>query len=343
MVTAETKFFLFGMGNRTKIIYKKGALYDALNGNIIKSWETYKSEIYPEKYAVLLHCPHGIVEITEDCRGVAVSENGRKDYITEDEINLPDFSDKKHSALLRILHHEILFNILEGKPLPNLFVYSKPWYRDAAMMCMCLEKTGNLRLVKKWIKSLRQPYDKNNAGHCEPDNLGQALYMISLISDRNHPLVQTLLEEAEKVRKHDYITGLTDFGEHPVYQTKWLKYGLAHLRMEDNWKIPVISDSYSQLFWMDYKDEHADCERFSKESIELYPYLGWAQAHFYDTGFGEDTPLSVSPLTWECQASQANYEGIRKLSAMYADAKYCSPHTWHSAEAFLYLYEDIII
>jgi len=176
MITAENEFYLFRMGNRTKLIYKQGALYEALNGNIIKSWETYKSEIRPDRYTVLLHCPHGIVEITED-----------------------------------------------------------------------------------------------------------------------------------------------------------------------NWKIPVISDSYSQLFWMDYKDEHIDCERFSKESIELYPYLGWAQAHFYDMGFGEDTSFSKSPLTWECQASQANYEGIRKLSTIYADAKYCSPHTWHSAETFLYLYEDIII
>jgi hypothetical protein len=39
------------------------------------------------------------------------------------------------------------------------------------MMCMRLERTGNLGLVKDWILTLREPFDCNNAGVCEPDNL----------------------------------------------------------------------------------------------------------------------------------------------------------------------------
>ena len=70
---------------------------------------------------------------------------------------------------MRVLRHEILINIVNGKPVPNLFVYPKPWYRDAATMCMCLKKTGNLHLVEDWILGLKEPFDRNNDGDCEPD------------------------------------------------------------------------------------------------------------------------------------------------------------------------------
>lgn len=341
MITAGTEFYLLGMGNRRKMYYKSGQLIDAISGEVIRSWDVQNAEFFPDRYCVLLHCVHGQVELIEDECGVAIYEGGIKEYITTGELSLPHFEGHKDAVTLRILHQEILFNILDGKPLPNLFVYQKPWYRDAAMVCMCLIKTGNMHLVKDWILSLCKPYDNNNAGVSEPDNIGQALYMISLVSDLCHPLVPVLLDEAKKCSKDDYIIGLSDFSEHPVYQTKWLKYGLAHLGLEDNWRIPDISDSYSQIFWMDYKDKHAPCEKFDQRCVDLYPYLGWAQAHFYGTGLGDDTPLNRNaPLTWECEASEAEYGGIRSLSKIYADRKYSAPHTWHAAEAFLYLYED---
>ncbi|MCK4853585.1 MAG: hypothetical protein KAT31_04975, partial [Bacteroidales bacterium] len=35
----ECRFFLFGMGNRTKLIYKNGILRNALTGEILKEWQ----------------------------------------------------------------------------------------------------------------------------------------------------------------------------------------------------------------------------------------------------------------------------------------------------------------
>ncbi|UZT06026.1 hypothetical protein ONV75_15695 [Clostridium sp. LQ25] len=51
---------------------------------------------------------------------------------------------------------------------------------------------GTLSLVLMYYvgyKIMKAPYDMQNAGVKEADNLDQALYMISLVSDKNHPLV----------------------------------------------------------------------------------------------------------------------------------------------------------
>lgn len=85
-------------------------------------------------------------------------------------------------------------------------------------------------MIHDWILALREVYDRNNAGEEEADNLGQALYFISLVSDKSHPLAGKVLAElprweaAEGGAKH--IKGRSDFAAHPVYQTKWLKFGL---------------------------------------------------------------------------------------------------------------------
>jgi len=65
----------------------------------------------------------------------------------------------------------VLVNIVPAGPVPNLFVYRKPRCRDAAMVCMVLQRTGNLHLVADWIASLRRPFDLNNARNREPDSL----------------------------------------------------------------------------------------------------------------------------------------------------------------------------
>jgi hypothetical protein len=45
------------------------------------------------------------------------------------------------------------------------------------------------------------------------------------------------------------------------------------------------------------------------------------------------------PLTWEAKASQADYRGMGLIDQAYVDANFGTPHTWHAAEAFLYLFE----
>jgi len=58
---------------------------------------------------------------------------------------------------------------------------------------------------------------------------------------------------------------------------------------------------------------------------------------------GETPPLELCgegyPLSWEASASQADYEGMRAVSAEYVARRICAPHTWHAAEMFLYLME----
>jgi len=199
-----------------------------------------------------------------------------------------------------------------------------------------LQKTDNLHLIKPWILKLNEPFDHNNAGNREPDNLGQVLYLISLTADSSHPLVDKVLRTIPQFQKGKHLVGSTDFSEHPVYQTKWLKFGLRALGLEDPYEIPAVFDSYSALFWMDFKTAHVQGPAFSKKAMTNYPYLAWAQAHFH---FGPP-PMSLQeqyPLTWEAHASQANYAGMRLVSKEYTDRKICVPHSWHAAEMFLFL------
>ena len=161
------------------------------------------------------------------------------------------------------------------------------------------------------------------------------LYLVSLVADAKHPVVATVLKEAETFRKDTYIIGKSDFADHPVYQTKWLKYGLRALGLPDPWIIPKVEDSYSALFWMDYRDEHVGTKGF--DSLP-YPYLAGASDHFYNKK-PVKLPAIGFPLTWEAAASEADYTGMKLVAPVYAARRISAPHTWHAAEMFLYLYE----
>jgi hypothetical protein len=331
---------LFGVGDRRKLLYRDGALRDALTGEVIRSWRVLGERILPAQYRVEVETQdRQHVAVFEDEAGLWLEEQGDRVPLARGTVSLPSFEGNRHGSSLRVLHHEMLTNIVRGGPLPNLFVYRRPWYRDAAMVCMCLQKTGNLSLVTGWISGLREPFDGNNAGDCEPDNLGESLYLISLVSDASHLLVPETLRRAADMTRDRHLVGRTDGGEHPVYQTKWLKFGLRSLGLDDPYAVPEVFDSYSSLFWMDYRDEHVAGPRFSDRAGERFPYLAWAEAHFY----GDPPPLHLCghgyPLSWETNASEADYAGMRPIAEEYVAARTCAPHTWHAAEMFLYLLE----
>jgi hypothetical protein len=119
-----------------------------------------------------------------------------------------------------------------------------------------------------------------------------------------------------------------------VYQTKWLKYGLRALGLPDPYTIPDMTDSYSALFWMDYKDSYVAGS--DSRSAESYPYLDWGADHYHGT---KRSPISNRdyPLTWELEASQAAYDELERLHPVYVEKQLAAPHTWHAAEVFLYL------
>jgi hypothetical protein len=327
-------FYLFGMGPRRKLIYQDGMLRDARSGEILRRWDVVREIILPAEYTVLLETHSGAtVQIFENEEGTWLSEGGDPAALSRSTLRLPDFAGVRHAPILRVLHQEMLVNLVEEGPVPNFLVYRKPWYRDAAMMAMALQRTGNLDLLRGWIESLEEPYDRNNAGETEADNLGQALYLLSLAGGSSHPLVPVLLEEMERFRDGKFLRGRSDFAEHPVYQTQWAKFGLQVLGLPDALEAPLLPDSYSALFWWDYQDRHVEGARFHELD---YPYLDWAEAHFYGE-HGGPTGDRDYPLSWEANASQADYAGMGILSPLYVEQKLCAPHTWHAAEMFLYL------
>ncbi len=334
MILPETEdFFIFGMGNRRKLLFFRNRLTDIFSGEILHVFPGQPVKIVPEEYLVQV----GEQEIRENEEGIFLKTGSEEKALDSGSLKIPEFEGNRQRAALKILFHEIAVNIVDGKPLPNLFVYRKPWYRDAAMMCMVLEKTGNIDLVRDWICSLDEMYDRNNAGNCEPDNLGQALYMISLVSDRKHPLVEKIVEEAEKRSRDRYIAGITDGEFHPVYQTKWLKLGLQSLGIPDPYLVPDVSDTYASLFWMDGHRERECRDDFSWEG-EDYPYLQVARAHTC----GRKCPVLTArfPMTWEKNASEADYRGNLPYFKNYYEEKLCAPHTWHASELFLWLMEE---
>lgn len=343
----DVSFFLFGMGNRTKLLYNFGALTNIQTGDTLYSWKLKKQQIVPPLYSVFLtNSNNEKIVISEDEQGVWIEINGNKQLIpgTESPIVLPDFKGSKYASVLRVLHHEILINIVDSKPLPNFMVYGNPWRRDGAMMAFCLEKTKNVELIKDWALSLTDPYDRNNAGETECDNLGQTLYLLSLFGDSTHPLVKNIRIEASRFEVRDsnglYLKGRSDFHEAPVYQTKWMKFGLKKLGMADPYQIPAINDNYSALFWWDYTDSYLQgtLDAYDQWKDDKYPYIGWAADHFHKL---KRNPISNRdyPLTWETDASQADYNGMQIIDPMLTKMRISLPHTWHAAEIFLYIFD----
>lgn len=336
-------FYLFGMGNREKLIYKNGTLFNAMTGKVLFRWDIEEEIIAPQIYTVAIKTKDkNYIFITEDTIGICIKHNSEIKYLSKNPVSLPTFEHYKYQSILRVLHQELLINLVGGKPLPNYFVYNKPWYRDSAMMAMVFKKTGNLALIKDWILDLRDPYDQNN-GVKEPDNLGQALYLVSLVSDQSHPLVPIIQKELlnrEKISwfsNKKWIEGYSDHSLHPVYQTKWVKFGLKSLGLRDDYSIPQVKDTYAALFWWDYKSLDAKSQPILKE--DNYPYLQWASNHYTRKKQGLISNQDY-PLTWEAKASAANYKGIAVISSEYVKNSLAAPHTWHAAEVFLMLLEE---
>jgi hypothetical protein len=339
----ETQFFLFGMGQRAKLLYKADSLVNATTGKLLRQWPVKTVTIVPPAYCVSLTTASGSsVRILEDEQAVWIEEKGARRAVdgTEHPVRLPDFKEYRYPQVLRVLHQELLVNIIDGKPVPNFFVYPKPWYRDGAMMAMCYKATDNLNLIRDWVLGLTEPYDRNNSGETEADNLGQALYLVSLVADKNHPLVAKVLKEMPRFEVDapggKYLKGRSDFAFHSAYQTKWAKYGLRALGLPDAYVVPRIEDSYSALFWMDYRETYVKSQDAGSLS---YPYLNWACDHFHNL---KRSPISNRdyPLTWEKNASAANYSGMTIISEEYRQQRLAAPHTWHAAEVFLYLLEQ---
>ena len=208
------------------------------------------------------------------------------------------------------------------------------------MICEALRQTGNLGLVKDWILALPDPYDYAT-GQREADNLGQALFLLSLVANKEHPLVAKIVLAADMLRKFDYIEGRTEGGEHPVYQTKWLKFGLKRMGLEDPYKFPLAFDSYSSVFWMDFRDIPNNGPPFTEATKEMAPHLAWAEAHFHGWDPPMPLPTKSYPLTWEVLGpDQPDPQGMSIIGKELVDRRIITPHARHAAEMLLYLLDS---
>ena len=193
----NSDFFSFGMGDRKKMIYKKGKLIDLKTKQVIRSFDFTHEMIIPNMYTVLLLDQAGrITRIYEDETGVHI-EKGRMAKIWEDwnnynqweddrlnnretklveniasetittsknKINLPNFEDSKVGRILKVLHQEVLVNIDHGKPRTTLMARTNEsgLYREGMMAAMVLEKTNNTWLFEDWMKQISSIYDCRN-------------------------------------------------------------------------------------------------------------------------------------------------------------------------------------
>ena len=343
-VAPERPFLAFGLGDRPKFVFQGGALRRVSDGAVVHAW-AHGGEAAPDPAGgrVLLG---GEPVVWEDADGLFWRDGGATACAAESAHRpaLPDFADSPWAGTLRALHREILVNVVDGLPVPNFWVYRRPWRRDGAMMAMVLAATGNLGLLERWVASLDDPFDRNNAGNEEPDNLGQTLYLLGVLGLRDHPLVaRTAAEARRRLGPDGALAGPTDGRRHAVYGACWLRLGLEACGLDASWvPVPDEPDDYGPLFWMrrDWVPSRAAATPVGYDA--RYPYLWWAKAHFHRLPVPDDLPAdgrlgAALPLSWEQFASQADYTGIAALSPAWAAAHLAAPHTWHAAEMFLYL------
>lgn len=193
----NSDFFSFGMGDRKKLIYKKGKLIDLQTKQTVRSFDFTHEMIIPNMYTVLLLDQAGkITRIYEDETGVHI-EKGRMARIWEDwnnynqweddrlnnretklvenittetistsknKINLPNFEESKVGRILKVLHQEILVNINQEKPRTTLMAKTNEsgLYREGMMAAMVLEETKNTWLFENWMKQIGSIYDCRN-------------------------------------------------------------------------------------------------------------------------------------------------------------------------------------
>lgn len=338
-------FQLFGIGDRPKYVFSDGTLRRLDNGTVVHAWaHGNEASLHPDLLSVRIG---GEPVVWEDGEALWWRDGGAPVRLaaSSEPVNLPSFAGHPHAPALRTLLAEILFSIDGGLPLPNPLVYRTPWRRDGAMMAMALEATGNLHLVAGWVRSLDDPFDRNNGGREEPDNIGQTLWLLGRCGFGDGHVVRHLVEEAKRRLGPDgALAGTVDGRRHAVYAACWLRLGLEACGLDASWvPVPDEYDDYGPLFWMRPEWVGPKASATTVEYDRRYPYLWWAKAHFHilkdPTGFAGKvlipSPAPGRPMSWESDASEADYEGIARLSPSWAATRFAAPHTWHASEMFL--------
>ena len=334
MFEDSPSFYFFGMGNRPKLLYQHGILYDIATNKIIKKYDIKEEIIIPNQYKVVLKDKdNNKIVIKEDESGIYICDS--KCQIldgSESSVNLPEFSEYKYGEVLKVLHQEILFNIYNYRMRPNIITYDGVWFRDTMMGVMSLSKTNNVSLIESWIDSVNVIYDMQN-GVAEPDNLGELLYIFSQSSNDHQDMIDLIFKKAGYLANGKrYISGSVDFTNMSYYPTATLIYGFNTLGIDHHYELPAKEGYYYLTWWLN--------DNVSNEYIKSpqFPYLEWANCH----SGGESTlhiATNLYPLSYEQNASQAHVSYLPKYLNYYQKENTSPTHLWHASEMFLYLLE----
>lgn len=332
----DIDFYLFGFGNRDKYVFKDNRLISIDDNKTIYKWNIDEYQIIPNLYMVVFKLKNGdFGKIYENEDGIFIEIDKKVEIIDNTNVKLFNFNDYKYSNVMKVLYGELLFNIKDNMFIPNVIVYDKVWYRDAAMGAMVLEKTDSLELIEKGISEIKDIYDKQNAGVKEADNLGEVLYLLSLIDNPNQDLIQDIINEAEKLSDNGYIKGTTDFSSLYYYQNAWYHFGVDRLGLNTDLVMPIDTDSYTASAWW-YK-KYNTSTLIGGGNIN-YPYLAWAEYH--SVGSGELYCGSLYPLSYEAYASQANYIKLKVIDKELVSKNNSPTHVWVAAEMLLVLLDN---
>ena len=339
----ELLSYYFGFASRRKLIYKSSTLIDVETKEILYEFDEDEMMIIPNIYTVIIQTKNNeFIKIYEDEEGVHYNKNGKDKIIdgTNKKISLYNFDNQEYTNMKKVLYGEILFNIKDSKIYPNIIVYDKPWYRDAAITSMVLRQTSNEDLIIDWINNISEIFDKNN-GIEEPDNLGELLYLLSLQENRNNELIKKIENKAEEIANSNpngyYLYGQTDFSNQYLYQNLWYKFGLESIGKNYHFDLDSIEeDEYSKgAWWSDYKTKVF----FNDNQNSDYPYLAYAIRHKQKIGkivIGSE----LYPLSWEKNASHANYNNYSGIDYTMQEGKMSALHTWSASELLLYIMDE---
>lgn len=337
----DSAFFFWGMGLRNKFL-----LYENEKGLYNLYDFTAKTEKYTDieinRIDAEYYQAEGVINeqkfyMYENEDGIYVEINGKKSVLDDScHINIPEYNGTK-ARELRILFNETMINITKEGPKPNFVTYAEPFYRDAAYVAMVCEKTGNISQVSDWISNITEIYDlQRDISIEEPDNLGELLYMQSLLEEPNQELIDKIIEEAYSRRKDGMLTGIMDGEEHHNYTTGWLKFGMETLGMDSSdWRLDSeLPDSYTSLLWFYNSPELEEYRKNTSYSQNsLWPYLEYGRANFYDFDLStlyeknNDSYMSYEP---------ANSDAWRLISENLDYIRSSTPHAWASSEMFFY-------
>ena len=337
------EYYYFGFANRRKLLYKPGLLMDINTKEVLYEFEEEERLIIPNIYTVLVKTTsNDYIKIYEDESGVHYSINKKSNIVegTDLKLELYNFDNQTYQQLKKELYGEILFNIKDSTIYPNIIVYEKPWYRDAAITSMVLKQTNNTNLITEWIDNITELYDNNN-GYEEPDNLGELLYLISTQENKNEELIDRIEEEAQRLAEDNpngyYLYGKTDFTDQHLYQNLWYKLGIEKVGRKNYFDLDSIpEDDYSKgAWWSTYKTSVFN----NLNSNYEYPYLSYAIRHKQKQG-NIIINSQLYPLSWEKNASHAKYENYQGISNTMYDTNTSVLHTWSAAELLLFIMDE---